>query len=121
MEAGNSDALSDEEVENDQTFQRLRAMLQALIEQAEVAVVQKTKVSGRVLTDYQPSTTTTTCSEDSDELLKDNDEGIAWWLPNQVHNRLELTFFFLVSLLWISHYSKAGDPPIHVTYAYPRQ
>ncbi|ORZ01537.1 hypothetical protein BCR43DRAFT_181948 [Syncephalastrum racemosum] len=76
LEAGNSDALSDEEVENDQTFQRLRAMLQALIEQAEVAVVQKTKVSGRVLTDYQPSATTTTCIEDSDELLKDDSDEV---------------------------------------------
>ncbi|KAI8369372.1 uncharacterized protein BYT42DRAFT_617402 [Radiomyces spectabilis] len=49
-----SDVLTDEEIENDQVFQRLRSMLQGLIEQAEVALLQKTKASGKVLTHYDP-------------------------------------------------------------------
>ncbi|KAI7883518.1 hypothetical protein K492DRAFT_175331 [Lichtheimia hyalospora FSU 10163] len=49
-----AEKLLDEEVENDQVFQRIRQTMQGLIEQAEAALILKTKVSGRVLTDYQP-------------------------------------------------------------------
>lgn len=49
-----AEKLSDEEVENDEVFQRIRQTMQGLIEQAEAALILKTKVSGRVLTDYQP-------------------------------------------------------------------
>lgn len=49
-----AEKLSDEEVENDEVFQRIRQTMQSLIEQAEAALILKTKVSGRVLTDYQP-------------------------------------------------------------------
>ncbi|KAG0186112.1 swr complex subunit [Apophysomyces sp. BC1034] len=47
-----SDELTEEEIQNDQLFQRVRSMVQCLIDQAQTAIVQKTKVTGRVLTNY---------------------------------------------------------------------
>ncbi|KAI8073036.1 hypothetical protein BC940DRAFT_290386 [Gongronella butleri] len=47
-----SNELTEDEVANDLVFQRLRTMLMGLIEQAEVAVRQKSKATGRVLTNY---------------------------------------------------------------------
>lgn len=44
--------LTEDEIANDQVFQRLRSMLLGLIESAEEAVRLKTKVTGRVLTNY---------------------------------------------------------------------
>lgn len=43
----------DEEMEHDQVFQRIKSMLENLILQAEVALLQKTKQSGKVLQDYK--------------------------------------------------------------------
>jgi hypothetical protein len=45
-------AQEEEEIENDQVFQRIRSMLEGLILQAEVALLQKSKQSGKVLQDY---------------------------------------------------------------------
>ncbi|KAL9538533.1 hypothetical protein MBANPS3_010860 [Mucor bainieri] len=42
----------DQEIENDQVFQRIKSMLEGLILQAEVALLQKTNKSGKVLHDY---------------------------------------------------------------------
>lgn len=42
----------DQEIENDQVFQRIKSMLEGLILQAEVALLQKTNKSGKVLQDY---------------------------------------------------------------------
>lgn len=39
-------------MENDEAFQRVKTMLQNLIDEAEAALTQKTKLSGKVLTDY---------------------------------------------------------------------
>ncbi|ORX60534.1 hypothetical protein DM01DRAFT_1404782 [Hesseltinella vesiculosa] len=47
-----SNELTEDDVANDQVFQRLRSMLLGLIEQAEHAVRLKTKPTGRVLTNY---------------------------------------------------------------------
>ena len=52
-----TEKLSNQDLENDEVFQRLRTMLQSLIDDAENALLQKTKVSGgRVLHDYEPTT-----------------------------------------------------------------
>ncbi|KAI8640793.1 hypothetical protein BD408DRAFT_444886 [Parasitella parasitica] len=45
----------DQEIEQDQVFQRIKSMLENLILQAEVALLQKTKQSGKVLQDYSYS------------------------------------------------------------------
>ncbi|KAL0087798.1 hypothetical protein J3Q64DRAFT_1697577 [Phycomyces blakesleeanus] len=45
--------LTEEEIESDPAFQRLRTMLQDLIDHAQKAVILKTKISGKVLTNYQ--------------------------------------------------------------------
>ncbi|KAI8146958.1 hypothetical protein BJV82DRAFT_372237 [Fennellomyces sp. T-0311] len=50
-----TDKLSDQDVENDQVFQRLRAMLQSLIDDAEAALLQQKASGGRVLHDYEPT------------------------------------------------------------------
>lgn len=42
----------DQDIENDQVFQRIKSMLEGLILQAEVALLQKTNKSGKVLQDY---------------------------------------------------------------------
>ncbi|CAO3638744.1 unnamed protein product [Cunninghamella blakesleeana] len=47
-----TEVLTEDEIANDQVFQRLRSMLLGLIESAEEAVRLKTKVTGRVLTNY---------------------------------------------------------------------
>ncbi|CAO3607171.1 unnamed protein product [Cunninghamella echinulata] len=47
-----TEVLTEDEIANDQVFQRLRSMLLGLIEHAEEAVRLKTKVTGRVLTNY---------------------------------------------------------------------
>lgn len=44
-----TEKLSNEAVENDEIFQRLRRTLQGMIENAESALVQKVSVSARVL------------------------------------------------------------------------
>ncbi|KAI9315338.1 hypothetical protein BX666DRAFT_1879157 [Dichotomocladium elegans] len=44
-----SDKLSDEEVENDQEFQKIKGMVLNLIDRAEAALSHKTKLSGRVV------------------------------------------------------------------------
>ncbi|KAI8881495.1 hypothetical protein K501DRAFT_334665 [Backusella circina FSU 941] len=45
-------ATPEEEAENDQVFERIRTMLENLILQAEMALIQKSKASGKVLQDY---------------------------------------------------------------------
>ncbi|KAI8086450.1 uncharacterized protein BX664DRAFT_386864 [Halteromyces radiatus] len=47
-----SELLTEDEIANDHVFQKLRSMLLGLIEQAEEAVRQKTKSTGRVLVQY---------------------------------------------------------------------
>ncbi|KAG2202549.1 hypothetical protein INT47_012543 [Mucor saturninus] len=42
----------DDEIETDQVFQRIKSMLEGLILQAEVALLQKSKQSGKVLQEY---------------------------------------------------------------------
>lgn len=44
-----TEKLSNEAVENDEIFQRLRRTLQGMIENAESALVQKVNVSARVI------------------------------------------------------------------------
>jgi hypothetical protein len=43
---------AEEEEENDLVFERIRTMLENLILQAELALIQKSKASGKVLQDY---------------------------------------------------------------------
>lgn len=47
-----TEKLSNEAVENDEIFQRLRRTLQGMIENAESALVQKVNMSARVLAEY---------------------------------------------------------------------
>jgi hypothetical protein len=42
-------------IEQDEVFHRIRNMLEGLIKQAEEALIQKSKVSGKVLKDYVPN------------------------------------------------------------------
>ncbi|KAF7726593.1 hypothetical protein EC973_008638 [Apophysomyces ossiformis] len=49
------DVWLDNQLESDQIFQRLRVMVQNLIEQAQTALLEQHKLSGRVLVDYNLS------------------------------------------------------------------
>ncbi|KAF7729230.1 swr complex subunit [Apophysomyces ossiformis] len=47
-----SEDLTEDEIHDDHLFQRVRSMVQCLIDEAQTAILQKTKVTGRVLTNY---------------------------------------------------------------------
>lgn len=59
----------DDDIESDQVFQRIKSMLEGLILQAEVALLQKSKQSGKVLQQDQYFLT-------RDEEKKRNVEGV---------------------------------------------